>query len=138
MKIPENIPVFGEKVKGCKIPESAHMKTFFNTLRREHPEYGAIALHIRNEGNKTPQQVIREKVEGMVTGASDIVIPGRPSFVCELKSQSTRATISDEQISYLLAAQAAGAFSCVAIGYTGAMQAFYAWIKTKEIPYCQK
>lgn len=134
MKIPEQIPVYGEKVRGCKITESAHMVTFFNTLRREYPEYAKIALHIRNEGKRTHQQIQREKMEGLVTGASDIIIPGNPSFVCEAKSQSPSAKISQEQIDYLLAAQSHGAFACVAIGYSGIMQAFDAWLKTKQIP----
>ena len=90
------------------------------------------------KGINTPQQVIREKVEGMATGACDIIIVGNPAFCCEMKSQSPSARISPEQISYLLAAQDAGAFVCIALGYTGAIQAFHAWIKTKEIPYCQK
>ncbi len=71
----------------------------------------------------------REKLHGgFVKGASDIILPGRPTFVCELKSQSKTAKISPEQESYLLAAHSAGAWCCVAYGYIGALQAFNDWV----------
>ena len=128
MKIPPSIPIYGQKIKGCKITEANHMTTFFNTLRREYPDYAAIALHIRNEGKRTKQQMDREKMQGgFVTGAADIVIPGNPTFVCEMKSQSPRAKIDDEQLSYLLAAQSHGAWCCIALGHKAAMEAFLDW-----------
>lgn len=127
MKIPPQIPVYGSPIKNCKIPESAHMITFFNTLRRYYPEYGAIALHIKNEGKRTQLQIEKDKAQGLVTGASDIIIPGCPSFVCEMKSQSKTAKISQEQINFLLAAQNNGAFICVALGHEAAIKAFLEW-----------
>ena len=133
MKIPPEIPVYGTSIKGCKITESNHMTTFFNTLRREHPKYGAIAIHIRNEGKRTINQITKERYQGgWVKGCSDIVIPGMPSFVCEMKSQSPLAKITQDQISYLLAAKACGAFVCVALGYLAAMEAFNDWIKINK------
>lgn len=128
MKIPSNIKIYGQKIKGCKITEANHMTTFFNTLRREYPDYAAIALHIRNEGKRTKQQMDREKMQGgFVTGAADIVIPARISFVCEMKSQSQRAIITDEQIDFLLSAQSLGAFVCIALGHEAAIEAFNDW-----------
>ena len=129
MKIPPEIPVYGKSIKGCKIHESAHSITFFNTLRIKHPEYAKACFHVRNEGKRTQQQIEREKAEGFLTGVSDIILPGSPSFVCELKSQSTSARITDEQIKFLLAAQACGSFVCVALGYEAAWQAFNDWLK---------
>ena len=135
LKIPPEIPVFGEVVKGCKVSETMHMVTFFNTLRREYPQYGGICIHVRNEGKRTQHQIDKERASGLVTGCCDIILPGNPTLCIELKSQSPSAKISPEQIAYLLAAQAAGAYSCIALGYTGAMLAFNAWrqISTKLV-----
>ncbi len=64
----------------------------------------------------------------MATGATDIVIPARIPFVCELKRRDhTLSTIADEQLAYLRAAQAAGACACIALGVDAAWQAFEAW-----------
>lgn len=103
------------------------MGTFFNQLRINHPNYAEIALHIFNEGKKTPQQVEREKLVGMIPGASDIIIPGNPTFICEMKSQSPQAKIYQEQIDFLIAAQNNGAFVCIALGYEAAIKAFLDW-----------
>ena len=129
MKTPPQIPIYGKKIKGCKVPESAHMVTFFNTMRREYPEYSKCCLHIRNEGKRTRQQIEKEKAEGFVTGAADIILVGNPSFVCEMKSQSPSAKISQEQIDFLLSAQSLGAFSCIALGHKAAIEAFNDWQK---------
>lgn len=132
MKIPPQIKVYGHKIKGCKIPESAHMKTFFNTLRREYPEYAKACWHTRNEGKRTKEQIEREKAEGFLTGVSDIIIAGSPSFVCELKSQQTSAKVSQEQIDFLLAAQSLGAFCVIALGHEAAIEAFKDWLKLNK------
>jgi len=61
----------------------------------------------------------------MTTGAADIIIPGNPSFVCELKRRDhTKSTLDPEQAKYLEQAQAAGAFVCIALGADAAMEAF--------------
>jgi hypothetical protein len=129
MKLPDNLPLFGTTDKNDNASESQHAITFFNKLRREYPEYGAIATHIRNEGKRTNSQVQKQKAEGMTTGTADIIIPCNPPFVCEMKSRNPRATISPEQIEYLLQAQKMGAFACVALGYEGAFEAFLECIK---------
>lgn len=129
MKLPANLPLFGTTDKNDTASESQHAITFFNKLRREYPEYGAIATHIRNEGKRTNAQVQKQKAEGMTTGAADIIIPCNPPFVCELKSRSPRAKITQEQIDYLLQAHELGAFACVALGYEAAFEAFLQCIK---------
>lgn len=131
MIFPENIKVYGDKAyRDKKCPkEGAEQVTFFNKLRREYPEsYGLIAFHARNEGKKTVNQVAKEKAEGMVTGTCDIIIPGRRTFLCELKRKDhTQSRIGSEQGPYLIAAQDAGAFSCIALGYLAAWEAFDEW-----------
>lgn len=103
--------------------------TFFARLRRAHPDsYGLLALHPRNEGKRTLLQAAKEKSEGMSTGATDIVIPGAFSFVCELKRRDhTKSTIHQEQLDYMHAAQRAGAYVCIALGVDAAWQAFEDW-----------
>lgn len=103
--------------------------TFFNTIREQYPDtYGMIAVHNRNEGKKTPQQVAREKAEGMATGAPDVMIPGNPAFLCELKRKDrTLSDLQPQQEPYLRAARAAGAYCCIAFGWEAAMAAFEHW-----------
>lgn len=131
MKFPEWLPVYGDlDYRNKKCPaESAEQITFFNTLRREYPELGKIAIHPRNEGKRTMQQAQRQKVEGMTPGASDIVIPGCPAFVCELKRlDHTLCQWQDNQLDYLEVAKDNGAFVCVALGHKAALEALKIWI----------
>ena len=131
MIFPEWLPVFGDldyRNKKCPV-ESAEQITFFNTLRREYPELGKIAIHPRNEGKRTMQQAQRQKAEGMTPGAADIVIPGNPAFVCELKRlDHTVCQWQPGQIEYLEAAKNNGAFVCVALGHKAALEALKVWI----------
>lgn len=91
--------------------------------------YGAIAVHIRNEGQRRQGQANWQKAEGMTPGAADIIIPGSPAFVCELKRRDhTKSGWQDGQIEYLQAAQAAGAYVCIALGCDAAMEAFHDWL----------
>ena len=131
MKIPDDIPVYGDlKYRGKCPTEELEQVTFFNKLRREHAEFGAIAIHIKNEGKRTKYQADKDSINGMVTGASDIIIPASPAFICELKRKDhTKSKISEEQINYLYAARDRGAFICVALGYEAAFQAFYDYLQ---------
>lgn len=103
--------------------------TFFARLRREYPDsWGLLAVHPRNEGKRTHLQAAKEKSEGMSTGATDIVIPGAPAFVCELKRRDhTKSVISEDQLAYLRAAQAAGCSVSIALGVDAAWAAFNEW-----------
>lgn len=130
MKFDPWIKVYGDaSYRGdCPI-ESAEQITFFNKLRRFFPDdLGLIAVHPRNEGKRDFRKVAKEKAEGMTKGASDIIIPGCPSFVCELKRRDhTKSAWEDGQREYLKAAQDNGAFVCVALGWEAAWQALEDW-----------
>lgn len=134
MKFPDWLPVYGDTAFRGKCPtENIEQASFFNRLRAEYPDtWGAIAIHPRNEGLKEKGQfstVLKHKAEGMTKGASDIIIPGAPSFVCEVKRRDhTLSSWQDGQEDYLLAAQKAGAFACVALGAVGAWGAFQTWL----------
>lgn len=123
------VPVYGDQYWRGKCPsESVEQVTFFNRVRKV-PIWGTIAIHPRNEGVRHYKQVSREKAEGMTKGASDIIIPGCPAFVCELKRRDrTQSSWQDGQLEYLEAAKRAGAFACVALGADAATEAFEEWL----------
>lgn len=133
MKFPGGVHVFGDLSFRGKCPlEHVEQASFFSRLRKEYPEsWGRLALHPRNEGLKEKGQfatVLKHKAEGMTPGASDIIIPGAPAFVCEVKRMDhTLSQWQPGQIEYLEAARDAGAFACVALGAVGAWEAFLAW-----------
>ena len=135
MKFPDWLNVYGDvKYRGDCPSETAEAVTFFAKIRREYPDsYGLIATHIRNEGKRSFHQVARQKAEGMTKGAPDIIIPGLPTFICELKRQDhTKSTWQDGQLEYLKAAHDAGAFVCVALGYKAAYEAFIFYLSKKN------
>lgn len=129
------VPIYGDVFfRGACQPESLEQITFFSRLRREHPTtWGVLALHPRNEQQLRGGQhgaLARMKAEGMSPGAVDIIIPGAPSFVCEMKRRNrTKSKWQDGQREYLAAAQAAGAFACLALGADAAWQAFGEWLE---------
>jgi len=126
------VPVYGDQDWRGKCPsESVEQITFFNRIRKI-PTYGVIAVHPRNEGKRHYKQVTKERAEGMTKGASDIIIPGNPAFVCELKRRDrTQSSWQDGQREYLEAAKRAGAFACVALGADAAMEALEAWLSVQ-------
>ncbi len=136
MLLPNDLPfrIYGDldfRDKKCPT-ESMEQITFFNRIRREYPEsWGLLAVHVRNEGMKTGGQfgsVARHKAEGLTPGAADIIIPGRVSFVCELKRRDrTLCAWQDGQVEYLTAAHNTGAWACVAFGCDAAWEALKEW-----------
>lgn len=133
MKFPDGVRVFGDLSFRGKCPlEHVEQASFFNRLRAEYPtSWGLLALHPRNEGLKEKGQfstVLKHKAEGMTPGAADIIIPGAPAFVCEVKRRDhTLSQWQPGQVEYLEAARDAGAFACVALGAVGAWEAFLEW-----------
>ena len=129
MKFPDWLDIYGDISFRGKCPtESAEQITFFNWVRKT--EYGAIAVHIRNEGKRNHWQAAKQRAEGLCKGASDIIIPGSPSFVCELKRRDhTKCKWQEGQLDFLKKAQENGSFVCLALGYEGAKEAFNIWEK---------
>ena len=126
MNLPNDIRVYGDlNYRGACPKEALEQVTFFNRLRREYPDtLGVIAFHVRNEGKRTHLEAATHKAEGMTAGAPDILIPGAPAFVCELKRRDhTQSELRTAQLTYLRAAQAAGCFVCVALGVDAAWEA---------------
>ena len=109
--------------------ESVEQVSLFSRLRKTYPDtWGVIALHPRNEALLVGGQfrgIVKHKAEGMTPGASDIVIPGSPPFVCEMKRcNHTLSSWQPGQQEYLETAQALGAFTCIALGAVAAWEAF--------------
>jgi len=135
------VRVYGDTTwRGACPAEEVEQVTFFNRLRREYPDtYGLIALHPRNEQQLRGSQhrmMISQKAEGMAPGAADIIIPGSPAFVCEMKRKDhTKSKWQEGQREYLQAAYDAGAFACVALGYEAAWRAFMEWAMLERCPW---
>ena len=133
MKFPQWLKVYGDtSYRGDCPQESAEQITFFGQLRAQHPDtLGRLALHPKNEEKRKGrqfQQLARDKAMGLAPGASDIIIPGCPAFVCEMKrADHTRSKWQPDQLEYLEAAHNAGAFVCVALGWEAAMEAVKEW-----------
>jgi len=125
--------VFGDIGFRGKCPKEAQEQvTFFNRLRERYPDtWGILALHPRNEGLKRGGQfsaVARHRAEGMTPGASDIIIPARIPFVCEMKRRDhTQCDWQDGQVEYLSAVAKTGGFACVALGCDAAWDALGYW-----------
>lgn len=131
---PDGLRVYGElKFRGNCPNEELEQVTFFNRIRARFPDsYGAVALHPRNEGLKQRGQfstVSKHRAEGMTAGAADIIIPGSPAFVCELKRRDiTKSKWQDGQKEYLAASMGLGAFACLAFGVDAAWEALEEWV----------
>lgn len=131
--IPPGVRVYGGDFRGPCPVEAMEQATFFNRIRRDYPDaWGALAMHPRNEQLLRGGQfgaVARHRAEGMTKGAADIIVPGAPAFVCELKRQDrTKSAWQDGQREYLAAAAGAGCFACVAFGWQEAWRAFGEWL----------
>lgn len=138
MKFNDAIPVFGDvSYRGNCALEANDQKAFVSYLRAKHPKtYGTIVVHNRNEGKRSFQQAARFKADGMTKGASDIMIPANPPFICEMKRKDhTKSQWKKGQQEYLLACKELGAFSCLALGVDGAIEAFESYLsKTVKPP----
>ena len=126
------------RYKNCP-KESLSQITFVNSIRAKYPDsYGLILIHPENEKKLVNGQfsaVSKSRAMGMSPGASDIIIPGNPSFVCEIKrADRTLSDITQEQLDYLYAAKEAGSFVCIALGHEAAMNAFNDWLKVIKRP----
>lgn len=137
MILPPNIPIFGDPKWRGKCPkESVDQISVVNRIRREYPDtWGRLLIHVRNEDEVASAQAMRKrKLEGLVPGASDLNLPARTPWICEIKRRDhTLSRLSDEQLAYLVAAQNAGAFACIALGAVGAWEAFTHWLTLQNV-----
>lgn len=135
MRFPDWLPVYGDPhYRGDCLREDTEQINFFSLLTVRHPKLSRLALHPKNESKRSWGQVNYDKKTGAInTGASDIIIPGDPAFVCELKKRDhTKSRWQDGQLEYLENAKEAGCFVCVALGADSAIAAVEDWLKQKS------
>ena len=138
MKFPEWLTVWGAQDYRGECPlEEAEQATFFSRLRKLHPEtYGRLALHPKNEGKRRGAQfaqLARDKALGMTKSAPDVVLPGAPTLLIEIKRRDhTQSKWQPGQVEYLETAQQLGCVVAVALGWQGAMAAFEAWLNMAD------
>lgn len=134
MIFPEWLQVFGDQsYRNDKCPkEEAEQITFFNWIRQAYPDtLGAIAVHIKNEGKRTKQQIENDKMNGLTAGATDVLIPSGRSLVMEIKRKDhTKSRWQPKQLDYMKAAHYQGAFVCVALGHEAAKEAVLCYLKS--------
>lgn len=130
LKVPPGVLVFGDPKEAVGGTEIYHQQSYFNKLRREKPLLGKIAVHIRNEQKRVKGQlsrVVEDKLSGMVSGASDILIPGPQTLVMETKVKGGRWRPGQEE--YLKSCAEAGAMACLCWGAMGLWLATEYWQK---------
>lgn len=132
MKFPQWLNVYGDQSFRGECPqEELEQAAFFNRIRASGDSAGLVALHPKNEGARKGKDFFalqKDKALGLTKGAADIIIPGSPAFVCELKRRDhTKSHWQQGQQEYLEAAQALGAFVCVALGADAAIEAYKEW-----------
>jgi hypothetical protein len=94
----------------------------------------AVAIHPDNEGlvlGTGHLHHAKQKAKGAINkGATDIIIVGSPTFVCEMKRRDhTKCRWQDGQLEFLEYSLKNGAFVCIALGYESALEAVKDWIK---------
>tara|TARA_R110002020_G_C16137663_1_gene761639 strand:- start:390 stop:797 length:408 start_codon:yes stop_codon:yes gene_type:complete len=135
MRINKEIPTFGDSsFRGDCPKEEIEQINFYSWLKENYPIYHKLMIHPRLEGKMSHQQMnALNKSGGLPTGASDVIIPGNPCFVVELKRKDhTKSNWQPEQQPYLLAAKEAGCFVGLALGCDGLKEAFNLWLTMQE------
>ena len=132
MRLPPSIPIYGDtSYRGECNSEAAEQKDLFGRLKERYPECHKLAIHPKNEGKRNRWQATKDREDGALnTGASDIIIPFRVPFVCELKRlDHTLCRLTKDQLEYLETAQQMGAFACIALGADGVEAAINDWLR---------
>lgn len=133
MRLPKTIKIYGDtsfRDPQCR-RESSEQKDAFGRLKENYPVLYRLAVHPKNEGERTGWQSTADQQQGALNkGASDIIIPGNPSFVCEIKRKDhTQSKITKDQITYLETAQSMGSFACIALGADAVIAAIDDWLR---------
>lgn len=134
MKFPAWLEIYGKTCYRGPCPlEHEEQALFFDYVRLKHPNtYGRLALHPANEGKRSFGQARFANRQGMTPGASDIIIPGNPAFVCEIKRRDhTKSSWTAGQVDYLRMAVYLDCWTCVALGGNAAIDCFNDYLHRK-------
>lgn len=131
-QLTRGIEIIGDVTfRGKCAVEDAELITFRNQLEIRYPQYAAVMLHPKNEGQRHKHQADAERAKGALnTGACDIVLPGFPTLLIEMKRRDvTQSEITTDQLDYIDAAERVGCWACIALGWENAMLAVDKWHK---------
>jgi hypothetical protein len=106
-------------------PEAGIQRAVFQHLRTRGAP-GVFAFHPANGGYRKPVEAAILKGLGVVAGVPDIIVihQGRV-YGLELKAEGGRA--SEKQLATIAAMEAAGAFTCIAVGLDRALAVLEGW-----------
>jgi hypothetical protein len=106
-------------------PEAGIQRAVFQHLRaRAAP--GVFAFHVPNGGYRRPVEAAILKGLGVVAGVPDVIaIHNGHVYGLELKAEGGRA--SEKQLATIAAMEAAGAFTCIAVGLDRALAVLEGW-----------
>lgn len=125
------VKVVGADFRGGCPKERIEQINFISWVRLHYPS--VICFHPVNEGDIPAQKRASLRQEGMLPGASDLIIlhktKSHPFAVIEMKRQdATKSRLSKEQFGFLVDARNQGAFCAVACGFEAAKEAFLSFI----------
>lgn len=126
MKFPDWINVFGDQeFRGKCQHEEVEQKVSVSFINTNYKDLASVMIHPKNEGKRTHKQASKERsMGGLNKGASDLIFPISPSLIIEIKRRDhTLSRWEDGQIDYLKSASDQGAFTCVALGHEGVIEA---------------
>lgn len=125
-----SIKTYGKTIAGKHPREAPIMTTIFAWLKKNHPEYFKVAVHVRNENDGDYEKTKKAKMQGgFVKGAVDILIIAKTPFACEVKTLNHGSKPTVEQIEFLNQVDKLGGFACVCHGVDAFIEAFEDWIK---------
>lgn len=125
--------VYVLKDQPAKSPKERWEQIHIMQLIRAHtPGEAALTWHTVNESDSKVQHRADLQRAGMMKGVSDIIsISGGVACIEMKRARRSNSQISKEQTRFLLDAEKAGHFACVAYG---AVAAWYAWCDYLNLP----
>lgn len=117
--------IYDSGYRGDCPKESSEQKHLVKEIRSRFPKtIGKVLFHVENEGKRGYGQANYARQQGQTKGASDLIIPGNPSCVIELKRRNkSLSKVSKEQHDFLVATHELGAFACLCYGAAEALKA---------------
>ena len=78
------IKTYGQQQAGKQPSEANEMMTFFGWMKRNHPEYHKVALHVRNEHNGNGDSIGKAKMQGgIIKDTCDNIIITKVQYTYE-------------------------------------------------------
>lgn len=129
----KNIQIVGDLGWRGECPlEDNDLITTMEWIKREYPAF--TPFHAKNEKKRRGKQFAELKKERMksaiVTGWSDVCVPGFPTLFIEIKRRDhTQSEIFADQVDFLVKQQNIDCWCFVALGWQAAIDCFMMWLK---------